>query len=244
MIGFLIKIFDVALYQPLFNFLILLYNYLPGHDFGVAIIVLTLVIRLILYPSTVKAIKTQKALNEIQPKIQEIQKKHKDDKEKQVKETLDLYKKAKISPFGGLLSTLIQLPLLVALYRVFWKGVNSGELTNLYGFVANPGLIKATFLGIIDLSKPNIILAILAGILQFIQTKTTLPKTKKTTDKSSDFARTMQKQMVYFFPFLTFIILLGLPSALGLYWMVGSLFLIIEQYIIFKKRDVNDKEKK
>ena len=96
-------------------------------------------------------------------------------------------------------------------------------------------LINTNFLGMIDLSQPNIILAVIAGILQFIQIKTTLLGAKKAADKSSAFAKTMQKQMVYFFPFLTVIILLSLPSALGLYWIVGSLFLIIEQRIIFGK---------
>ncbi len=234
-----IKIFDLILYQPLFNFLVLLYNYLPGHDFGVAIIILTLIIRLILYPSSVKSIKTQKILQEIQPKIQEIQKKYKDDKEKQVKETMEIYKQAKVNPFGGLLSTFIQLPLLIALYRVFWRGFQPGELANLYVFIPNPGLINASFLGIIDLSKPNIVLAILAGILQFIQTRNMLPRAKMTADKSSVFAKTIQKQMVYFFPFLTVIILLGLPSALGLYWIAGSLFLIVEQRVVFKKQNIH-----
>ncbi|MBU4204726.1 YidC/Oxa1 family membrane protein insertase [Patescibacteria group bacterium] len=232
----LIRIFDLTLYQPLFNFLVLLYNYLPGRDFGVAVIVLTLIIRLVLYPSSAKSIKTQKILNEIQPKIKEIQKKYKDDKEKQVKETMGLYKQAKINPFSGFLSTFIQLPLLIALYRVFWRGFQTEELVNLYSFVPNPGFINATFLGMIDLSKPNIILAVLAGALQFVQTKTMLAKNKGATDKTSGFAKTMQKQMVFFFPFLTIIILLRLPSALGLYWVIGSLFLITEQYIINKKR--------
>lgn len=234
MFGFLINAFDVVLYQPLFNFLVLLYNYIPGHDFGIAVIVLTLIIRLILYPSTVKTIKTQKALNEIQPQIQEINKKYKDDKEKQVKETLDLYKKSNVSPFGSLLPTIIQIPLLIALYRVFWKGFQAAELTRLYSFVYNPGLLNPTFIGLIDLSKPNIVLAVIAGILQFWQTKSMVPKTKK-GEKINDFTRVMQKQMVYFYPVLTVIILMGLPSALGLYWAVGSLFMIAQQYVINKK---------
>ncbi|MBU2539713.1 YidC/Oxa1 family membrane protein insertase [Patescibacteria group bacterium] len=235
----LVKSFYLVLYQPLFNFLVLLYEYLPGHDFGLAIIVLTLIIRLLLYPSSAKSIKTQKALNEIQPKLQEIQKKYKDDKEKQVKETLDLYKKEKINPFGGILSALIQLPILIALYQVLRKGFDPAELSVLYNFVSSPGHINAMFIGFIDLSKPNLVLAILAGVAQFIQTKITLPITKKTNDKTQDFAKIMQKQMVYFFPFLTVIILMGLPSALGLYWMVGSVFLIIEQYLLFNKTKTN-----
>ena len=237
MANFFVKIFDIALYQPLFNLLILLYNYLPGRDFGIAVIVLTIIIRLILYPSTLKSIRTQKTLQEIQPRIKEIQNKYKDDKEKQVKETLEVYKQSKVNPFGGLLSTIVQVPLLIALYRVFWKGFNSAELVNLYSFIPNPGQINANFLGMINLSQPNIILAIVAGVLQFFQTRGAMAKTKKTKDKTSDFASAMQKQMVYFFPFLTVIVLLGMPSALGLYWIVGSLFMIAQQYFIFKKKN-------
>lgn len=236
MFEFFVKIFDQILYQPFFNFLVLLYVYLPGHDFGVAIIILTLLIRLILYPSSTKSIRTQKILQEIQPKIQEIQKKYKDDREKQAKETMEAYKEAKINPFSGLLSTLIQFPILIAIYRVFLNGFQPGELAGkLYSFIPNPGLIDASFLGMIDLSKPNIVLAILAGILQFIQTKSIMPSIKKVDGKGSDFAKTIQKQMVYLFPFMTIIILLGLPSALGLYWVVGSLFMIMEQRIVSRR---------
>jgi len=237
MIEFLVNAYYIVLYQPLLNALVLIYDYFPGHDFGISIIILTLIIRVILYPSSVKAIKTQKALSDLQPKIQELQRKFKDDKEKQVKETLALYKQAKVNPFGGLLPTLIQLPLLIALYQVFWKGFNSAELTNLYSFVVNPIHINAIFLNLIDLSKPSLALAIIAGIFQFIQTKTTMPQMGKKTGNGPDFAQAMQKQMVYFFPIITILILMGLPSALGLYWATGSLFLIVEQYFIFKRKD-------
>ncbi len=235
MIEYLVWAFNVILYQPLFNFLVFLYNYLPGNDFGVAIIILTLIIRLSLCPSAVKSMRAQRALNEIQPKIKEIQKKYKDDKRKQAKEILELYKETKINPFGSLLPTLVQFPLLIALYSVFRRGFDPGELVNLYSFMKNPGTIKTSFLGIIDLSHPNLIIAVVAGIFQFIQTKTMIKTPFKAEGKEVDFSRIMQKQMTYFFPFLTVMILLGLPSALGLYWATGSLFLIIQQYFILKK---------
>src|SRR5688572_820076 len=120
MFGFLVNAFNTVLYYPLFNLLVLIYNYLPGHDFGIAIIVLTIIIRFILYPVSVKALNSQKALQKLQPQIQELQKKYKDDKEKQAKETLELYRREKINPFSGLLLALIQLPILIALYNVFW----------------------------------------------------------------------------------------------------------------------------
>ncbi len=238
MFEFLIKIFDLALYQPLFNALVLLYNYLPGHDFGIAIIVLTILIRFILYPISVKAFKSQKILQDLQPKLQEIQKKYKDDKEKQAKETLELYKKEKINPFSGLFLAIIQFPVLIALYRVFWKGLESSELVHLYAFIANPVNISAVFIGLIDLSKPNWIFAVLAGVLQYFQTKMMTPKRVKTENKESEITQMMQTQMLYFFPFLTIIILISLPSAIGLYWITSGIFSIIQQYFILKKTGI------
>jgi YidC/Oxa1 family membrane protein insertase len=230
--------FYIILYQPLFNCLVALYNYVPGHDFGIAIILLTLIIRIILYPLSVKAVKSQRGLQKLQPRIQEVQKKNKDNKEKQAKEILDLYKTEKINPFSGLFLAIIQLPILIALYRVFWDGLNPKQLSALYSFVANPGHISALFLNIINLSKPNLGFAVIAGLVQYFQTKMLLPQgTPKSAEQSkqADFSQIMQKQMVYFFPAFTVIILLGLPSALGLYWIATGLFSIIQQYIIFKK---------
>lgn len=235
MFGFLIHIFDVVLYNPLFNLLVLIYNYLPGHDFGLAIILLTIIIRFIIYPISVKALNSQRALQRLQPQLQEIQKKYKDDKEKQAKETMALYKKEKINPFSGLFLALIQLPILIALYRVFWNGLKPEALSSLYGFVANPGQFNAMFFGLVDLSKPHLAFAIVAGILQFFQTKMLMPSTPNGQPKANDISTIMQKQMVYFFPFITVIILLKLPSALGLYWIVSGAFSIIQQYFIFRK---------
>ena len=141
------------LYSPFLNVLVLLYQYLPGHDFGIAVIVLTLLIRLILYPLMAQAIKSQKVMSELQPKIQEIQERCKNDREKQARETMELYRKEKINPFSGCLPLLIQMPILIALFRVFWEGLRPEEMTNLYSFVPHPGIINPTFLGIIDLSK-------------------------------------------------------------------------------------------
>ncbi|MFA6190471.1 MAG: YidC/Oxa1 family membrane protein insertase [Candidatus Staskawiczbacteria bacterium] len=238
-----VNFFYVVLYQPLFNSLVWLYNSVPGHDFGIAIIILTIVIRLILYPISVKAVKSQKALQKLQPLMKEIQDKYKNDKEKQAKEILDLYKREKINPFSGIFLALIQVPILIALYQVFWDGLNQAKLSVLYNFILNPGQINPLFLQIVNLSKPNIILAILAGAVQYFQTKMLMPKTKINItgqDKKADISQIMQKQMLYFFPIFTVIILIGLPSALGLYWIASGLFSIIQQYFIFKKNKVEE----
>ncbi len=233
----LISAFNTILYRPLLNALVLLYQHLPGHDFGVAVIVLTMAIRVLLYPSMVKSIKSQKALTELQPKIQEIQKKLKDNKEKQAREIMELYRKEKINPLGGLLPLLIQLPILIALYQVFWKGLRPGAMDSLYGFISNPGAINPDFLGLINLGQPSLGLAFLAGIAQFFQSKMLTPQRKHgggPKDQASQFSDMAQKQMLYFFPVFTVLILWKLPSAIGLYWVVSSLFSIGQQYFIIK----------
>jgi len=235
--GFFINIFNTILYQPLFNILILFYEYIPGHDFGIAVIVLTILIKFLFYPLGVKTIKSQKALTEIQPKIKEIQEKYKNDKEKQVKETMDLYKREKTNPFSGCLPLLIQFPVLIALFWVFKTfegGLSPEELKSLYSFVSSPE-INTKFLGIIDLVKPSMFLAILAGIGQFFQVKMTSMKVTPSAGKSSDFSKIMQKQMQYFLPGFTIFILFNLPAAIGLYWLVTTLFTITQQYFILKK---------
>lgn len=234
----LINFFYVILYQPLFNCLVFLYNYIPGHDFGVAIIFLTIIIRIVLYPVSVKAVRSQKIMQKLQPQMQEIQKIHKNDKEKQAREILEIYKREKINPFSGILLALIQLPILIALYKVFWQGLNPNELSILYPFVANPGHINPLFIYLIDLSKPNLVLAVLAGLTQYFQTKMMLPSGNKASTtgggKQLDVSQVMQKQMVYFFPIFTVIILMSLPAALGLYWTISSIFSIIQQRLILR----------
>jgi YidC/Oxa1 family membrane protein insertase len=225
-------IFNIFIYQPLFNALILLYQYLPGRDFGLAILALTFLIRLILYPLSLQAIRSQKALADLQPKIKEIQQKFKDDRQAQGRAMMELYRKEKINPFSGCLPLILQLPILIALWRIFFK-VEALNFKHLYPFIPHPGEINPWFLGKIDLSLPHPFLAILAGIFQFWQGKMLAPQ--KTTFKKSDFSQLLQKQMLYFFPIFTILILLKFPSALALYWLSTTIFSILQQYLVLKK---------
>jgi len=240
--GLIVSAFNALIYQPLFNVLVLLYSYLPGQDFGIAIIVLTVLIKLALYPLSAKGIKAQKALQEIQPKIKALQERLKNDKEKQVREMMELYKKEKINPFSSMLPLLVQLPILIGLFRVFTRGFGAEQLERLYSFVPPPGQIDTTFLSMVDLmegptSWPAITLILLAGALQFIQAKMITPKRAKTG--SSDFSQMLQKQMVFFLPIFTiFLLWRVIPiSALALYWVTITIFTICQQYITLKKYD-------
>lgn len=226
--------FHEVLYRPLFNLLIFLYNVIPGHDFGVAIILLTVIIKVLLIPSSQSAIRAQKAMTDLQPKIKEVQEKYKGDKEKQGLALLELYKAHKINPFGGFLTLLVQIPILIALYQVFWTGLDPNKLNGLYPFVFHPGAISPFFLKIVDLSKASPVLAILAGVSQFIQTRMMLPQQKKAAQQDS-MMNLMNQQMVYMMPFLTIIIAWRLPGGLSLYWTVITLFSIIQQYFVLKK---------
>jgi len=146
---------------------------------------------------------------------------------------MELYKKHKVNPMAGCLPILIQLPILIALYRVFFSGLNMETLNILYGFIQRPDSLNLMFLGLINLSQKNIFLAILAGFFQFIQSKMILPQ-NITKDKSKsgglDFSSIMSQQMLYFMPIITIFIAWNLPSALPLYWIVITIFGIVQQY--------------
>lgn len=231
-------IFNELLYRPLFNGLVFLYNILPGHDLGIAIIVLTVALRLLMYPLFQKSIKSQKELAVLQPKIKELQKKYHRDKEKQAKALMGLYKEHGVNPMSGCLPLLIQLPILFAFFRVLWTGLDPNRLNGLYWFVKNPGMINPLFLGLINLAEKSPLLAILAGIAQFIQSKMTMPKRDRDESrKELDFAQMMSTQMVYMMPILTVLIAWNLPAGLPLYWLTLTVFGIGQQYLTMRKKN-------
>ena len=248
MFDLFVSFFNIILYQPLFNALIFLYQHLPGHDFGIAVIVLTVLIRLTLYPLASQGIRSQKALSSLQPKMKEIQEKFKNDKAKLGKEMMELYQKEKINPFSGCLPLLIQMPILLALFLVFKtleNGLEVGELQMLYSFIPYSDHINTMFLGIIDLTAASIPLAILTGLVQYYQVKMVMPSKsslRKSGGKTQDFSQMMQKQMLYFFPAFTVLILWQLPSAIALYWFFATLFTIFQQRVIFKSSERSPSE--
>lgn len=242
---FINTIFNDLLYRPLFNLLVFFYNIIPGHDFGIAIILVTLLIRAILFPVSRKGIKSRKALENLQPKIKEVQKKYKD-KQEQARQLMSLYKEHKVNPTSGCLPLLIQLPILIALYKVFITGTNPNNLNLIYPFIKNPGLLKASFLGIINLSVPSVFWAILAGISQFVQNKIMFKAasfTPQPTEQKFNIGTTMNRQMTYFMPLITIFIALKFPAGLALYWTVSTLFAIGEYLLVNNKKELNPQNK-
>ena len=233
-------LFHEILYLPLFNCLIFFYNNLPFQDLGVAIILLTIFIRLILFPLFYKGAKDQAIMQRLSPKIKDIQNIHKQDKEKQARALMDLYREHKINPLSGFLLVLVQLPILIALYRVFLGGFSMESLGSLYSFIVRPAFLDHFFLGAIDLTKRNIFIVIGAAVSQYYQGKLALPP-NSSGKKDMAPAEAMSRQMVYLGPFLTiaFLYFLKLPSAVGLYWLTTSFFSVIQQIIINSRIPTN-----
>lgn len=240
------NIFTTVLFQPILNLMVWLYNVVPGNDLGLAIVLLTIAVKAILYPFTMAQIKQQRALQTLQPKIDEIRARLKDDKEGQAKELMDLYKREKVNPASSCLPLLIQLPIFIGLYRALSDGLHSKGLDLLYPFVANPGTIHTMMFGLIDLAKPNIPLAVMAGAVQFWQSWQIMRKPSPATPppaevagtpaaKDESMAASMNKQMMYVMPFVTVFIGISLPGGLTLYWLVMSLLTVAQQALFLRR---------
>jgi YidC/Oxa1 family membrane protein insertase len=243
------NIFTLLLVQPLFNILFTIYAFLPGHDFGVAIIILTILVRLALWPLVNKQLHSQKILKELQPEVNKIREKAKGDRQKETQMLMELYKERGTNPFASILPLLIQLPIFFALYAVLSKSVHPDQIAKLaYDWVAALPPIQAiinhtatfspTLFGLVNLTKPSLVLGILAGLAQYAQTKQLSPHTATSPEQAQ-----MTNAMTLVFPFITALISLTLPSALALYWITTSLVATMQQYLVLNK-DARELEEK
>ncbi len=241
-------LFTVIFLQPILNLLIWLYSVIPGHEFGISIILLTFLIKLILYPFTAKQIKQQRAMQDIQPRIEEIRARLKDNKEAQAKELMALYAKEKVNPAASCLPLIVQLPVFIALYRALSVGLAGGAgFALLYSFVPNPGTVNTMLFGLIDLAKPAPVLAILAAAVQFWQGRQLMKPPAATISsppvevqkspgaKDEGMAAMMNKQMLYLMPIVTAVIGFSLPGGLTLYWLTMSLLTVAQQAILLRR---------
>ncbi len=249
----MIGIFNTLVTEPLYNILIAAYDLIPPNDFGVAIIVTTLIIKFALLRVSHKQIVAQKKMQELQPEIKKLQQKYKDDKERQTREMFALYKKHGTTPFSGCLPLIIQLIVFIAFYKILLKMSDEEVRVDadlLYSFVPDPGTITPLLFGTINLSVPSVPLAVLAAAAQYWQMKMMIARREREKEKNpppkpkkkdsdlpdmSDFAETMTKQMLYIGPILTLIIGLAFPGGLALYWFVSALFTALQQYWIFQR---------
>ncbi|MFA4975586.1 MAG: YidC/Oxa1 family membrane protein insertase [Candidatus Paceibacterota bacterium] len=231
------NIWDTVLYGPLLNALAFLVSIVPGGDVGIAVIILTLFVKMVLFPLSQRSIESQVKMNLLAPELKKI-KDSGASKEEQAKQTFELYKHHKTNPFSGCLLVLIQIPIIFALYYVFLKGIklDSGLL---YSFIQAPEHINMVFLGILDIGQKSLVLALFAGISQYFQASLMpKPTISEKTDGSfqENFTKSMHTQMKYVFPFVVAFIAYSVSGAVALYWITSNIFAIGQQIYANKKK--------
>ncbi len=234
--------FHTVLYTPIYNLLMFLTDILPGQDIGMAVVIATLIVKVILMPLSFAALRTQRAIKAIEPEMKEIREKLKDDKENQAKEMFALYKKYGVNPFAGLLTLIIQLPIVISLYWVF----NNKELLMvdtaiLYSFVPAPLAISPLFLGVFAVTSASITLALIAAITQFVYGWYAIPvpersTKKKGTDMQADFGRSLALQMRYMLPVFIGIAAYYTSVAIALYFITSNLVGVLQEFIVRRKK--------
>lgn len=238
----MLSIFNEILYRPLFNAMVYLQNIVPGGDLGLTILILTVVIRALFTPLSLKTIKSQQSLKELSPKVEEVKEKFKNDTAAQSAAIMKLYRENNVNPLAGCLPLLIQLPILIALYQVFIKGITEESLALLYGFISIPEAINHNFLGLFNVTKASHLLTLVAGGLQFIQSR---QATALQPDGGANKElAAISKQMLYFFPVMIIIIGWNLPAGLILYWIATTIFSMFEQGYIKRKSNERNKQTK
>jgi YidC/Oxa1 family membrane protein insertase len=240
----MMDIFSVLLYQPLYNVLVVLFNAFPWGGVGLAVILITVLIKIALLPFNYKTLKSQKEMQEIQPKINEIRQTYKDDQAKMAQELMAVYKTHKVNPFASCLPMVVQLIVLLVFYQVLRAGIQTIDQNMLYAFVHNPGSLSHMFLGI-DLSRVSVTLAAVAAVAQFFQAKqmiTSRPPAavrEKSETLDEDMMAVTNKTMVYMLPVVIFIVgATSVPGGLTLYMLVSTVMTYI-MYAVFlgKKKE-------
>lgn len=241
----MLEFFHQFLYIPIYNLLIYLVGVLPAGDVGLAVVIVTLIVKAITFPFSIAALRTQQAMKKIEPLLTEIKETHKDDKEAQAKAMFALYKEHGIRPFASFIAMLIQIPVLISLYLVFSReSMAVANLDILYTFVPDPGTFSALFLGFFVIAGHNIILAVLAAATQFVQAYYAIPVPPKalTADATptaqvmgAEFGRAMAVQARYVLPLIIGVVAYT-SGAIALYFITSNLVGIAQEFYIRKTK--------
>ena len=228
-------LWNIIFYRPLYNLLLGIISIMPHGDVGLAVILLTILVKLILFPLTQKSIYSQLEMKALEPEIAKIKEKTAD-KAEQSKLTYALYKEKKVNPFSSCLLILIQLPIIIALYWVFLKGLGTGSVAP-YSFVHSPAVLNMNFLGLFNIAKRSIALAIVAGVTQYFQGYLAQARQGKPSadGMAGQFAQTMQSQMLYVLPIMIIIIAYRVSAAVALYWITSNIFTIGQELYTRRK---------
>lgn len=240
--GVLVKLFRTLVTKPFLNFLIFIASILPGHSLGVGIIVLTILVKFLLYFPTQRALEGQRGMQKLQPALEALKKQHGGDPKRLQEETVRLWKEHGVNPFSTCLPMVLQFPVLIGLFFVVRDGVVL-ELSQhlLYPVYADlPWTFGTAFLGL-DLTKPNIlVMPLLLALLQFVQMKLSMVQQLKggteKGEKQSSQQEVQQKVMLYALPVMVGFFAVQFPTAVSLYWGVSTLFAIGQQVIVNRKK--------
>ncbi|MDP3962818.1 MAG: YidC/Oxa1 family membrane protein insertase [bacterium] len=232
-------LYNTFIFNPLYNGLIFLMDILPWIDAGVAVVFFTIIIRLILFPLSKKAIVTQVRMKELEPELNHIKNTMKDDRQGHALKVMALYKEKKVSPFSSFFVLLLQLPIIYALYSIFiHSGLPVVNASLLYGFVDIPN-VNMNFLGIIDIGPRSIIMAFVAAVAQYFQLHYSLASMTPANStprngplSQMDMAQNMTRNMKYIFPIIVFLISYNISAVVALYWTVSSLFTLGQEIVV------------
>jgi len=242
-------VFNTLFYNPLYNTLVFLMSHVfPWADIGLVIVFFTLLVKVVLLPVSVQATRTQIQMKSAEKDIEKIRNKHKNDKQAQALETMNLYKELGIKPFSSFFLILVQLPIIFALYYIFLRaGLPHINTDILYSFITPPSEVNTTFLGLFDTTGKSIILSLLTGATQYIQMSLILPKKKQEVSKkpsmAGDLAKNLSTQMRYVFPIIVIVISYSLSAAIALYWTTSNVFHIFQEVVV-KRRIMKKQEEK
>lgn len=229
----MIAFLKTIIYIPLYNIFVLILN-IDFVDAGVAAILLTVAVKLILYPLTKKSTLTQIKMKNGERELSSIKEKYKDTQE-QALQVMEFYKKNNINPFSSIFALLIQIPIIYSLYHIFFNsGLPEVNLSLLYPFIHAPTSVSMSFLGLIDVSQKSIILAILAAISTFAQAHFSTSGTQSSSEKE-DFSKMLASQMKFTLPIIVFFISWRIAGVVALYWIVSNLVGIAQDFYIKKQ---------
>ncbi len=242
----MINFFRTIIYDPLYNALIFIESSIGWVDLGLAVIILTVLVRLILFPLSKSAIITQQKIKFHQDELKEIREKYKEDKQKQAEMTMAFYKEKGINPFSSLLPMIIQIPVIISLYLIFLKtDLPAIHPEMLYSFIEAPSEVSTTLAGFIDISGKSFVLAGLTGIASFFQFKISMPAPQEKKENPSlkdDLARSMNLQVRYFFPIMIAGVAYAFSSIVALYLLTSTLFSIGQELAVRKHKNPKNKE--
>lgn len=228
------EFFKTILYEPLYNLLIFFAWLVPGHSIGWAIILLTIVVKILLWVPSVKGIRAPLQMRVHQPELKKIQERYKDDRAMQSQALMAYYKEHGVNPLAGCLPLLIQLPVILILYNVFVAGLKDIRPDIIYSFTPHLDTINTHFLGL-DLSKPDrIFLPLIIAALQFFQARHMQKINPPVSNDPKDPMVIISKQSVFLFPLMTYFFALSFPAGVSLYWGTSTLFQLLQQLYIQK----------